>query len=135
MELRHNPQLQLRSASTASRPTVQPLHTPGIVILTIMMMIVIFAFARNSDNDDTVVMITISYNRKRTTAASNTAQSLQARSGGRDQHICDVQSIWHIRNICNIRNVCNKTKTDYNTLQLRMAGGRADTAAGTLASL
>ena len=133
MELRHNPQLQLRSASVASRPTVQPLHTPGIEILTTMMMI--FAFARNSDNDGTVVMITISSNRKRTTAAFNTAQSLQARSGGRDQHICDVQSIWHIRNICNIRNVCNKTKTDYNTLQLRMAGGRADTAAGTLASL
>ena len=83
MDLRHNPQLQLRSASAASRPTVQPLHTPGIVVLTIMMMI--FAFARNSDNDGTVVMITISYNRKRTTAASNTAQSLQARSGGREK--------------------------------------------------
>ena len=85
MDLRHNPQLQLRSASAASRPTVQPLHTPGIVILTTMMMIVIFVFARKSDNDDTVVLITISYNRKRTTAASNTAQSLQARSGGREK--------------------------------------------------
>ena len=50
MDLRHNPQLQLRSASAASRPTVQPLHTPGIVIVTTMVMIkVIFAFARNSD--------------------------------------------------------------------------------------
>ena len=82
MDLRHNPQLQLRTASVASRPTVQPLHTPGIVFLTTMMMILIFAFA---------------YNRKRTTAAFNTAQSLQARSGGRDKHICNI------RNICNLR--------------------------------
>ena len=97
MDLRHNPQLQLRTASVACSPTVQPLHTPGIVILTTMMMILIFAFARNSDNDGTVVMITISYNRKRTTAAFNTAQSLQARSGGRDKHICNM------KNICNIK--------------------------------